>query len=304
VKFCYTESTGSLAKVCLAQHEWRDKTFTRLITKEIHMTLIYACIAPHAGDLIPETVEDKNKVIKTRQAMQAMGAKLEVFAPEVIVIINPHGFRVENAMSISIAERATANWSADVKLDFEMDMQLAHSIANKATEMNVPVVRYIYGASGGPDCFIPLDWGAVVPLYFMGHRFERKPKIVHMSPMRTLPYKTHYEFGRALGRVLNETEERIALIASADQGHAHDINGPYGYDPAAAKYDQWMQETIRSNRLDDLLKADPELVEHGKPDSLWPTLVLAGALKENPMQVRVLSYEVNVYFGIMCAEFQ
>ena len=65
-----------------------------------------------------------------------------------------------------------------------------------------------------------------------------------------------------------------------------------------------MQETIRSNRLDNLLLANSKLVENGKPDSLWPTLVLAGALKENPMPVRVLSYEVNVYFGILCAEFQ
>jgi len=36
---------------------------------------------------------------------------------------------------------------------------------------------------------------------------------------------------------------------------------------------------------------------------LWPTLVLAGILKENPLQVKLLSYEVNVYFGILCAEF-
>jgi aromatic ring-opening dioxygenase LigB subunit len=268
------------------------------------MTLIYACIAPHAGDLIPETVKDQNKVIRTRQAMQSMGAKLEALAPDVIVIVNPHGFRVENAMSISIAERARAHWSPDVKIDFEVDMELAHSIADKAVEANIPVVRYIYGASGGPDCFIPLDWGAVVPLYFMGHRFERKPKIVHMSPTRALPFNTHYEFGRAVGGVLKEMDKRIALIASADQGHAHNIDGPYGYDPASAEYDAWMQETIHSNRLDRLLHANSELVEHGKPDSLWPTLVLAGALKESPMQVTVLSYEVNVYFGILCAEFQ
>src|SRR5215813_1687605 len=99
------------------------------------MTLIYACIVPHAGDLIPVTVDDKNKVMQTRQSMQEMGAKLEALAPEVIVIVNPHGFRVENAMSISIAERATANWSADVKLDFDMDVELAHLIADKATQM-------------------------------------------------------------------------------------------------------------------------------------------------------------------------
>ncbi|HLO14795.1 MAG TPA: hypothetical protein VK206_08200 [Anaerolineales bacterium] len=267
------------------------------------MTMIYACIAPHAGDLIPETVEDKNKVTLTRESMQELDRNLEALEPEVIVIVNPHGFRVQNAMNISIAERAIADWSPDVKLDFEMDTELANSIADKATEMNVPVVRYIYGASGGPDCFIPLDWGAVVPLYFMGHHYKSKPKIVHISPMRLLPYQTHYDFGRAIGRVLKGSEKRVALIASADQGHAHDANGPYGFDAASAQYDVWMQEIIQSNRLADLLTVDSKLVEDGKPDSLWPTLVLAGALKENPMQTRFLSYEVNGYFGILCAEF-
>jgi aromatic ring-opening dioxygenase LigB subunit len=249
-------------------------------------------------------MEDKNKIALTRQSMQEMGANLEALAPEVIVIINPHGFRVQDAINVALTERAIAEWSPEVKLSFEMDAELANRIADKATEMNVPVVRYIYGASGGPECFIPLDWGAVVPLYFMGHHYRSKPKIVHISPMRLLPYQTHYDFGRALGRTLKESDQRVALIASADQGHAHDANGPYGFDPAAAQYDAWMQEVIQSNRLDDLLSADPALVENGKPDSLWPTLILAGALKENPMQARFLSYEVNVYFGVLCAEFQ
>src|SRR5215216_1898448 len=268
------------------------------------MTLVHACIAPHAGDLIPETVADPNTVKLTRQSMREMGERLQALQPEVIVIANPHGFRVQEAMSISIAERAVADWSPDVKLAFDMDTALANAIADKATEMHVPIVRYLYGASGGPDCYIPLDWGAVVPLYFLGHRFEPQPKLVHLSPMRLLPYATHYEFGRAIGRVIKESDARVAFIASADQGHAHDPNGPYGFDPAAAQYDAWMQEVIRSDHLDDLLSADPELVEDGKPDSLWPTLILAGVLKENPLAVRLLSYEVDVYFGILCAEFQ
>src|SRR5512138_3940441 len=103
------------------------------------MPLIYACIAPHAGDLIPETEEDKRKVVLTRHSMQEMGAHLEALAPEVIVIINPHGFRVQTALSISIAERGTADWSPDVKLDFNMDVELANAIAEKAVKANIPV---------------------------------------------------------------------------------------------------------------------------------------------------------------------
>jgi aromatic ring-opening dioxygenase LigB subunit len=268
------------------------------------MSLIYACIAPHAGDLIPETVEDQNIVALTRKSMGEMSAKLEALKPEVVVIVNPHGFRVSNAMSISITSKANADWSPEVKLDFNVDQALANAIADKADEMSVAVVRYIYGASGGDSCYVPLDWGAIIPLYFMGHRFISKPNLVHISPMRTLPLATHYNFGRAIGRVLKESEKRVAFIASADQGHAHNENGPYGFDSASAQYDAWMQDIICNGNLDELLNADPKLVEDGKPDSLWPTLILAGVLKENPMRASLLSYEVNVYFGILCAEFE
>lgn len=263
------------------------------------MPLIHACIAPHAGDLI----DDPNKVDLTHQTLTAMSERLQALAPEIVLIINPHGFRVQEALSISVAERAVADWSPEVKLDFKMDADLAHEIADEVTTSNVPVVRYIYGASGGDACYIPLDWGAVVPLYFLGHRFTPQPKLIHCSPMRTLPLDTHYDFGRAIGRVLKASALRIAVVASADQGHAHDAHGPYGYDPASAQYDAWMQDVIRTGDLDKLLNADMDLVEAGKPDSLWPTLILAGILNENPMQAKLLSYEVNIYFGILCAEF-
>ena len=128
------------------------------------MSLIHACIAPHAGDLI----DDMNKVALTRKSMNEMGATLEALNPDVVVIVNPHGFRVSNAMNIAITEKAFAYWSPDVKLYFDVDTSLANVFADKAEEMSVPVVRYIYGASGGDSCYVPLDWGAVVPLYFMG----------------------------------------------------------------------------------------------------------------------------------------
>jgi len=122
--------------------------------------------------------------------------------------------------------------------------------------------------------------------------------------MKNLSLQTHYDLVRAIGQVIQESDKRIALIASADQGHAHNANGPYGYDPASSQYDSWMQDVVQNGNLDELLKVDSMLVENGKPDSLWPTLVLAGALKENPMKAKLLSYEVNVYFGIMCVEFE
>ncbi len=268
------------------------------------MPMIYACIAPHDGNLIPETVDDNSKVALTRKVMREMSARLHSLSPEIIVIINPHGFRAQGALSVCIAEKAIGDWSPDVKLEFDLDQTLANVIADQATDRGIPIVRYIYGASSGDSCFIPLDWGAVVPLYFMGYRYDPRPVIVHVSPMKTLSYQTHYDFGKVIGHIIKDSPQRIAVIASADQGHAHHADGPYGFNPASAEYDAHMQDIIQSQRLDDLLTIDLNFVENAKPDSLWPTLILAGVLNENPMEGRLLSYEVDHYFGILCAEYQ
>ena len=97
----------------------------------------------------------------------------------------------------------------------------------------MPVVTAIYGASGGDGCYAPLDWGAVVPLYFLGARWPSPPSIITMTPSRALTLKQLYDFGTALAEAAAQSDKRVALVASADWGHAHDASGPYGYDPPA-----------------------------------------------------------------------
>jgi aromatic ring-opening dioxygenase LigB subunit len=91
----------------------------------------------------------------------------------------------------------------------------------------------------------------------------------------------------------------VALVASADHGHAHDPDGPYGFDPAAAAYDAQLQEILASDRLDFLPLA--ALVEPAKADSLWQLLVLQGAVGESA-RADVLAYAVPTYYGMLVAE--
>jgi len=103
------------------------------------MPLIYACITPHAGDLI----DVPDKIASTRKSMNAMGVKLEALKPDLVVIIDPHGFRVSNAMNIAITDKATAEWSPELKLDFDVHTSLANAVAGQAESMSVPVVRSV-----------------------------------------------------------------------------------------------------------------------------------------------------------------
>jgi aromatic ring-opening dioxygenase LigB subunit len=106
--------------------------------------------------------------------------------------------------------------------------------------------------------------------------------------------------GAALARATGK--RRVALIASADHGHGHDPNGPYGFAPASADYDEQITAVIRENRLAELAGWDPGFAPSALADSWWQLLMLHGAIGSS-WEVELLSYEVPTYFGMACASF-
>jgi aromatic ring-opening dioxygenase LigB subunit len=142
----------------------------------------------------------------------------------------------------------------------------------------------------------------LIPLWFMGGRSEPQVPAVVVSPARDRSPAEHVRAGAAIARAAVNSNKRIALIASADHGHAHDPEGPYGFDPAAAEYDARVVELVQENRLGGLLELDPALVEAAKADSWWQMLMLHGALGDG-WQGEFLSYEASTYFGMLCAAY-
>jgi aromatic ring-opening dioxygenase LigB subunit len=131
----------------------------------------------------------------------------------------------------------------------------------------------------------------------MGGRSEPQIPVVVVSPARDLPSSEHVRAGRVLAEATGA--RRVAVIASADHGHAHDADGPYGFDPAAAVYDSLVTELVRANNLAGLLAVAPNLVEAAKADSFWQLLMLHGVVREG-FDIDLLSYECPTYFGMLC----
>ena len=127
-----------------------------------------------------------------------------------------------------------------------------------------------YGGNDASAATAPMDWGTQIPLSFLPD-----VPVVVVSPARDRSLAEHEALGRAIADAA--VDARVALVASADHGHAHDPDGPYGYDPAAAAYDERVVELVRENRLGEL-DGLAELVEAAKADSLWQLAVLHGAL--------------------------
>jgi aromatic ring-opening dioxygenase LigB subunit len=236
------------------------------------VSLVFACIAPH-GDMDLDA--------GLRAAMEELGYRFAVAEPDVAVVVTPHNVHVEGHFAV-----VTAGQVGEWKTDRESAAALLAS--------DLPILGVSYGGNDPVTAEMPLDWGTEVPLTFL-----RAKRVVVVSPARDRPLEEHLRLGTEIASNSLLQGKRVALIASADHGHAHDPTGPYGFDPAAAEYDARLREILASPRLDFLPLA--ELVEPAKADSLWQLAVLQGAVGEGA-RADVLAYAAPTYFGMLVAE--
>lgn len=271
------------------------------------MPLVFGCVAPHGG-IIPG-LPGAERFARTTAAMAEVGRRIAAARPETLVVVTPHGVRVDGALAISQSERAAGDLDDEhpaepIRVDLAVDREVARAIADRAAAAGIPVAAVHYGATtGDADCY-PLDWGAVIPLWFLGARRDAPPRVVAIVPSRALSLSALLAFGRAVAEAAEATERRVALVASADQAHTHAADGPYGYDPAAAAFDDWVQEAVRDGDLRRLLRPDADQVRKACPDALWQMVVLAGALEVVAMRGELLSYEAPTYFGMLVAAYE
>ena len=269
--------------------------------------LVFGCIAPHGAMVIPDIGgAEGRKALATRAAMEELGRRMAAARPETIVLVTPHGIRVDKTFSLLATGRVAGQLGGDgntVSVEFAVDNPLNDAICAAAEGLDVPVSRVVHGAPGNPDSCLPLDWGAVVPFWFMGRTLTPKPRVVVACPDRRMDWEYFPRFGAAVRRGAEVLGRRIAFIASADQGHAHDQDGPYGFDPAAAEFDAAAVAAVKANDLGRLLTFDQEWVARAKPDALWQMLNLHGAIDGTALRGELLSYEVPTYFGMLCAAY-
>lgn len=286
------------------------------------MPLVFGAIAPHGFPIIPDLSEDAEGGLKTREAMFEFGRRAKAAGIEAVVLAGPHGFRVDGAVCLADVARGagTLAWKErEIEMNVPVDVPLTEAIAAAARRHDVPIALGGFAGNRKYQSVIPLDWGMVTPLWFLGHdrnlvgkgnvladkpAEDVGPPAVIVTPSRSLPRRQLVEFGRAVAEAAEADGRKIGFVASCDWGHCHREDGPYGYHPASAEVDAEVVAAIEAGDLHRLDAISDQRASDAAIDGLWQTLMLAGALDVVPMTGELLSYEAPSYYGMIVATYR
>lgn len=288
------------------------------------MPIVVGAVAPHGFPVIPDISDDAEGALKTREAMLEMGRRFAEAKPEVVFITGPHGIRVNGFVSLADCARGagTLFWEdRKVEMNVPFDLALTDAIAERARERGVPVAQVGYGGSNRVQSVLPMDWGVMTPLWFVGHDQNMTgkghvlaslfdgvpetsgPSVVVANPSRMIPRAMNVEFGKAVAEAAEADGRRVGFIASCDWGHRHDPDGPNGFHPDSPRLDAEVVEAIKANDIMRLIDVDEQYVQNAAIDGLWQLLMLAGAQRVVPMDVDFLTYEAPTYYGMIVATY-
>ncbi|TMF21582.1 MAG: hypothetical protein E6I35_00455 [Chloroflexi bacterium] len=268
--------------------------------------LVFAAIAPHGGIAVAEACppDEREVAAVTRAGMEELGRLFAATRPEVVVVATPHNVHLSNALGVIVASRVAGKLDGvtpAVGLDLPSELELARSVLESFGAAGLPAAGVSFGSNEPGTAVAPMDWGVLIPLWFMGGRDNPPLPVVVVTPSRQLSAEDHVTAGAAIAAAASASPRRVAFIASADHGHAHLESGPYGYHPSAARYDALVCDLVQTNRLGGLVEIGRDLVEDAKADSWWQMLMLHGA---TPGWLGTLvSYEAPTYFGMLTAAF-
>jgi aromatic ring-opening dioxygenase LigB subunit len=255
----------------------------------------FLALAPH-GDEIINPADSASRHLREsmlKLKKEALSKKLDVF-----IVVTPHNIRISDHAGVILTEYAEGSLGK-VHRKYDCDRELATLIYN-AAKPKLPVVGINYGALEGESSSITLDWGSLIPLYFL----NRSSKVVLITPAHDLPKMQLIEFGKVIGRVCEKYGKKVGIIISADHAHAHLKSGPYGFSKFADIYDHLVKTAFEQNKIEDIKQINSKIIEGAKPDSFWQILILIGLLKVKSFRTGFVDYQCPSYFGMMVSSFE
>lgn len=248
-------------------------------------------LMPHGNPVLEPPDEETERLA---EVLRKIGEEFR--EADSYVLISPHNVRMSDHLGVVMAEHLVS-WlgfeGKELPGEWKTDRELAEEIYRAEKDAGMPVVDLNFASARGEYSRWPLSWGELIPLQFL----EKKP-LVLITPSRGVSRETLVRFGEVLGEVLEKDAKKIALIISADHGHGHDENGPYGKVKESEEYDRLIMELINGDRLEELPEVPEELVRKALVDSYWQMLIMLGTMKKAEFELKASAYACPTYFGM------
>jgi len=259
--------------------------------------LSFAALTPHAPIIIPEIGgEESKKVSKTIEAFLSLKELFCCADPETIIVISPHGLIYPDRPNIVTASRLFGDFSdfraPQLKYDFENDKEFLEKLERVCQKENFPLAS----TTSRQDLW-RLDHGTLVPLYFLLQGLSIKPKIISIS-YSLEPAAHQVLFGQYLFEAIQESDDKIALIASGDLSHRLITH------PDSEKFDEFLIKALRKNKPEEIVNLDPDFAESAGECGWRSLLILLGALSSIKYKPEVLSYEGPFGVGYAVVNFK
>jgi len=256
--------------------------------------IVLGLIAPH-GNPVFEQPDGP-----TAQGMAELKQRLDDAHVEAVILATPHGALLDDMFGVVRSSRLEEHGNQFVDAEHLYDgpgePELAEACVRALRDEGLPAVGLTFGTTVAGSSVMPVDWGAGIPLWFL-----RSPAVV-VTPCRALTNERHVRAGAALASATGD--RRIAFVASADHGHGHAADGPYGFSEHSKPYDDAIVDIVERNALAELVGWDAQVARDALADSFWQLLMLHGALGEGTFAAELLSYEAPTYFGMLTASFR
>lgn len=256
--------------------------------------IVFAAIMPHPPESIPEvgSPEDFRSIQKTLRSFEQLRIGLEQSDPETIVIISPHAHLEQYFFVINSASELVGNFTQfglDKTYTYLNDIEIANDLAFACNIEELPTHLH--------QGF--LDYGALIPLYHLTKNI--KPKIVHLS-FSFRDYNSHYRYGEILQKIIeNNTEKRVAIIASSDLSHRLSLKSPAGFSPKAHEFDKMVLHYLGANDITSIMNLDQQIVLEAAECGMRSIIILLGALHGKKYKFELLSYEGPLGIGYLTA---
>ncbi len=275
------------------------------------MVVVGAYILPHGAMVLdPKKDNIPEEAIKLHHAMIKMAKNIDELKPDLIFLTTPHSIALSNDFGIYMNKggSGSAEWNNEYK-KFKVQVEFDQEITNELLEYLLDKETAVHGiATFTLGVNAPFRWGEVVPLWFL-RKLSTKPKYILMSqPLRRLEETKELipetlTLGNDLRLFFESLEKRIVVIISADLGHTHQANGPYGFSEEAEPFDKLMEKW--AGTLDEKLlikKAVPKL-EKALCCGYIGFIMLQGMLTGKGFTPEVVTRATPSYYGMMIAKY-